>query len=208
MASAQPSGASSARREAILQAALGVFLRYGYKKTSMDDLARAAGMSRQGLYLNFATKDVLFKESVTYLITQSRAAARAALARTDLAIEDRLLGAFLALKLNSDGSEMSQEHMAELFATAVQLVGSVINEFEHALVADLAEALESSGVAAHWKGAGLTAHDLAQHLYAASHGIKHSVKTTDEYKARMRVAVHLVCRTSAQSQHTATVSLP
>ncbi len=44
-----------ARRESILQAAVGVFLRYGYKKTSMDDLARAAGLSRQGLYLHFAT---------------------------------------------------------------------------------------------------------------------------------------------------------
>lgn len=197
----------TARREAILQAALGVFLRYGYKKTSMDDLARAAGMSRQGLYLNFPTKDVLFQESVTYLLTQSRATARAALARTDLPIEERLLGAFFALKLNSDGSEMSQEHMAELFATAVQLVGTVFNEFEQALVADLAEALQSSGVAAKWADAGLSAQDLAQHLYAASHGIKHSVKTTDEYKQRMRVAVHLVCRPPASPQHTNTARL-
>ena len=31
--------------------------RYGFKKTSMDDVAQAAGVSRQGLYLYFDTKE-------------------------------------------------------------------------------------------------------------------------------------------------------
>ena len=39
------------RREALLEAAVGVFARYGFRKTSMDEVARAAGVSRQGLYL-------------------------------------------------------------------------------------------------------------------------------------------------------------
>src|SRR5271170_5728594 len=88
---------SAARRAAILDAATGVFLRYGFKKTSMDDLARAAGISRQGLYLHFATKEALFKEGVLRLVTASRDAGRAALAREDLSIEERLLGAFEAV---------------------------------------------------------------------------------------------------------------
>ena len=57
-----PTEISAARHESLLQAAFGVFLRYGYKKTSMDDLARAAGLSRQGLYLHFANKDALFND--------------------------------------------------------------------------------------------------------------------------------------------------
>jgi AcrR family transcriptional regulator len=185
---------NTARRESILQAAIDVFLRYGYKKTSMDDLARAAGLSRQGVYLHFATKDALFKEVVVYMADQSRATTRAALARHDLAIEDRLLGAFVALKSHSDGSDLSQEHMTELFATATQLVGPVIDELEQALIVDLTHVLQSSGVAAKWKDAGLTAQDLAQHLYAASHGIKHYVKTAAHYREHMRVAIRLVCR--------------
>jgi len=35
---------ATGRRDAVLAAAQGVFLRYGFKKTSMDDLARAAGL--------------------------------------------------------------------------------------------------------------------------------------------------------------------
>ncbi len=46
---------ADARQAAVLEAAVGVFARYGYRKTSMDEVARAAGVSRQGLYLQFAS---------------------------------------------------------------------------------------------------------------------------------------------------------
>jgi AcrR family transcriptional regulator len=187
---------SDARRESLLQAAIGVFLRYGYKKTSMDDLARAADLSRQGLYLHFATKEALFKEAVIQLSRQSRVTMRAALKREDQTIEERLLGAFVAFKSHA-GGDMPREHLDELLLTATQLVGPVIEELEQTVIADVTQFLQSSGVAAEWKAAGLTAKDLAQHLYAASHGIKHQVQTLGEYKDRMRVAVRLVCRTPA-----------
>src|SRR3954469_1304513 len=88
--------ATAARRLAILEAATPVFLRFGFKKTSMDDLARAAGLSRQGLYLQFQTKEALFKAVVEHLMAELEAAARAALARDDLAVEDRLVAGFEA----------------------------------------------------------------------------------------------------------------
>ena len=47
------------RRDTLFHAAAGVFPRYGFRKTSMDDLARAAGLSRQARYLHFATKEAL-----------------------------------------------------------------------------------------------------------------------------------------------------
>lgn len=189
---------SDARRESLLQAAIGVFLRYGYKKTSMDDLARAADLSRQGLYLHFATKEVLFKEAVIQLSRQSRVTMRAELKREDQTIEERLLGAFVAFKSHA-GGDMPREHLDELLLTATQLVGPVIEELEQTVITDVTQFLQSSGVAAEWKAAGLTAKDLAQHLYAASHGIKHQVQTLAEYKDRMRVAVRLVCRTPASA---------
>ena len=39
-----------------LVAAIGVFARYGFRKTSMDDVAAAMGMSRQALYKKFSFK--------------------------------------------------------------------------------------------------------------------------------------------------------
>src|SRR3979490_2294968 len=84
------------QREAILEAATAIFLRYGFKKTSMDDVARAAGVSRQGLYLYFDTKDLLFRESLQHLMSRLISNARAAAEDGNLSFRDRLLGAFEA----------------------------------------------------------------------------------------------------------------
>jgi AcrR family transcriptional regulator len=187
---ADPSDAAAARKAAIVEAATGIFLRYGFKKTSMDDLARAAGLSRQGLYLYFPTKEALFKAMVAHHVDAVRAAGREALAREGLDVEDRLLGAFEAMH----GSAVGSENLDELLATTAELVGPVVCELDEALVADVARTLRAAGVAARWKEAGLSAKDLAEHLSAVSDGIKHKVKTPAEYRDRMRVAVRLVCR--------------
>ncbi len=46
--------------EDIVTAATQVFLRYGYKRVTMADLAEAAHMSRPGLYLFFPSKEQVF----------------------------------------------------------------------------------------------------------------------------------------------------
>ena len=47
-------------QEAVLNAALPLFLRYGYRKTSMEDVARASGFSRQSIYTWYPNKKKLF----------------------------------------------------------------------------------------------------------------------------------------------------
>jgi AcrR family transcriptional regulator len=57
---APPAVAPANTRDAILDAA-GVLLgRYGYQKTTMDDLATQAGIARRTLYLHFRCKDDIF----------------------------------------------------------------------------------------------------------------------------------------------------
>jgi len=191
---ADPTEAATARQTEILDAAIGVFLRYGFRKTSMDDLARAAGISRQGLYLHFPTKEALFKAMVTHTIGVMRADARAAFAREDLELEARVLGAFEAMFSKGIGSE----NLDDLIATTSQLVGSVACTLEDTFVADLTRVLRAAGIAARWKEAGISVKDLAEHLFATSVGIKHQAKSLDEYRERMRVAVRLVCRSAPQ----------
>ncbi|MEM9669653.1 MAG: helix-turn-helix domain-containing protein [Pseudomonadota bacterium] len=45
------------RDEQILEAAMQLFLRYGVKRTSMNDIASEAGVARQTLYNAFSNKD-------------------------------------------------------------------------------------------------------------------------------------------------------
>jgi len=66
------------KRGTILSAAFDVFINYGFRKTSMDDIARAAGMSRPALYQVFRNKTEIFRAASLSLLEmlshQSRAA--------------------------------------------------------------------------------------------------------------------------------------
>jgi AcrR family transcriptional regulator len=183
---------NSARRIALVDAATRVFLRYGFKKTSMDDVARAAGVSRQGLYLHFETKELLFKEAVLRLVDAMRVAVRAALAREDRDVEERLADAFLALHGAAFG-EGGSENGDELLEAATVIVGPVVQELDVTMVADVARVLKSSGVGARWKDAGVSVKELAENLLATSYGVKHRVSGANEYREKMRVAAHIIC---------------
>src|SRR5260221_6351938 len=98
----------SAQREAILVAATAAFLRYGFKKTSMDDVARAAGVSRQGLYLYFDTKDLLFREALQHLVSHLISTAHAVAKDGYLNLSDLLVVAFEAEHF-SDFDKSSRE---------------------------------------------------------------------------------------------------
>ena len=50
----------AARRREILEAAKTCFLKYGYGKTSLDDIAQEAKLSRPLLYRKFANKEAIF----------------------------------------------------------------------------------------------------------------------------------------------------
>lgn len=48
------------RRQDILRAALECFLQFGYGKTSLDDIAKRAGISRPLIYRKFKNKEEIF----------------------------------------------------------------------------------------------------------------------------------------------------
>jgi len=52
---------SAAKRDAIVRAAAQVFLASGYGNASMDQIAAAAGVSKQTVYSHFGDKDTLFE---------------------------------------------------------------------------------------------------------------------------------------------------
>lgn len=55
-------------RQAILAAAEGLFARYGFKKTSIDDIARSARIGKGSVYLHFSSKEEVFAEVVRRVI--------------------------------------------------------------------------------------------------------------------------------------------
>jgi TetR/AcrR family transcriptional regulator, mexJK operon transcriptional repressor len=63
-ADSQEESRSARKRRAILEAATTLFLRNGYRGTSMDEIAAHAGVSKQTVYKGFSDKESLFSEIV------------------------------------------------------------------------------------------------------------------------------------------------
>ena len=59
---------SGRKREAILEAATEAFLATGYSRTSMDEIARLARVSKQTVYMHFGDKERLFTEIVMAIV--------------------------------------------------------------------------------------------------------------------------------------------
>ena len=64
-------GRSARKRQAILDAAREAFLSKGYGRTSMDEIAAAAAVSKQTVYKNFADKESLFTEIIDRSIAET-----------------------------------------------------------------------------------------------------------------------------------------
>lgn len=183
------------RRDAILSAAMTVFARFGYRRASMDEVARAAQLSRQGLYFHFATKEALFAETVGYLLETSLDGARAALAG-DAFLEDRIVAAYDAMfgpHLGS-GSIGSSPHVGELFEAARQQLGDRVRAHEQAFRGVIADALKRGGAIEAAKASGVSADQLVLALDAVASGLKHAVPSREAFVQQLGSAVHAVLR--------------
>ncbi len=60
----------SPRRQRLYDAAADLFVRYGFRKTSIDDLTRAAGVSKGAFYLEFTNKQDLFQALIRHRLVE------------------------------------------------------------------------------------------------------------------------------------------
>jgi AcrR family transcriptional regulator len=173
------------RRIGLLDAAASVFLRFGYRKASMDDVAAAAGLSRQALYLRFANKDELFRAAVQHVLDSSLDAARTAL-RAPGDVSERIVNAYAALHGAHLGDAAGAQVMAELVDVAATLIGPSVHGAADPFIDDVAKVL------APFKARGVSARDMAATIDAASRGIKHTVQNLGSYRREMARVVRVV----------------
>ncbi|MEU4161513.1 TetR/AcrR family transcriptional regulator [Actinoplanes sp. NPDC026670] len=130
---------AASRADEIADSAAAVFQRYGLRKTSMDDLATAAGLSRQGLYLHFRTKEALFHASLRRILQRQREGVAQALAPDGRHLRDRLSAALACL--HSEYTAVYHGTTAELIDAAATLGRSLLDETTRDITAQLAGAL-------------------------------------------------------------------
>jgi AcrR family transcriptional regulator len=182
---------ADARQAAVLDAAVGVFARYGYRKASMDEVARAAGVSRQGLYLQFANKEELFRKAVEHSLDSQLNAAVAALSRRQDSLELRLVAACDAWSGRFVGSFGSDA--ADLMCASTSLAGATLTHYEAQFELAVTRAIADSPLSAFCTTAGLCPADLARTLHATARGLKQRSTSREEFVKGMTVAARMFC---------------
>jgi AcrR family transcriptional regulator len=179
------------RRAKLLETAISVFTRYGYRKTSMDEVARAAGVSRQGLYLHFSTKEELFSAAVEHTLRASLEAASLHLGDAALSVERKLVLAFDEWVGRFVG--MMGAGASDLVEASKALVGPMVDKVDGLFVEAVTKTIRASGLMVAYKASGLTARQLAETLCATARGLKYASPTREAFVEKMTVAVRALC---------------
>lgn len=177
----------SSKPNAIVLAALDLFTRYGYRKTSIDDIAEAAQVAKRTVYLHFENKAAVFLAILEYLGEQVRQRCLAAERMEGTAV-DRLTGLLDAYFGMGFELFSKSEHMPELEETFSKLARSRIGDLNTEYEAWLARFLRSL------KGAGqigmppkeLTVEQVVHILARAAEGSKHDPKVQGDRTAFQR----------------------
>jgi AcrR family transcriptional regulator len=173
-------------RERILEAAFVLFGRYGYKRTSMEDIATEAGLSRAALYLQFRSKEDIFRDLAAGLHHEGLSQAEKAL-RSDQPLAERLRTAVEAKTLRMIEIAYASPHGSELMDEKNRLCGDLATDseqrFQKMLTSVFGSADESREI--DLGAAGLSAPEAADLFAHAILGLKGPQGTTDAYRARL-----------------------
>jgi AcrR family transcriptional regulator len=184
-AGARESG--SAKPNAIVQAGLQLFTKFGYRKTSIDDIAQCAQVAKRTVYLHFENKAAVFLAILEYLADQVRQRCLAAEITRGTAVDrlTALLDAYFGMEFELFSKS---EHMPELEETFSKLARAEIRDLNKDYQDRLARylrSLEKTGEIEE-PPQGLTMEQVVQILIRAAEGTKHDPKVQGDRKALQR----------------------
>jgi len=132
-----------AKRDAVYDAASVVFAQYGFRRTTMNDIAKSAGISRPALYLVFENKEDLFQGLAAHRLDQAINSALSVLQGSGR-IADRFLESLLVFEQIFYEPIADSPHGTELMDISLSLASEVMTKklarFHAALTKSLSEA--------------------------------------------------------------------
>lgn len=157
------------------------FARYGFRKTSMEDVARALGVSRQALYNRFGSKAALAEWATQATIDASLAEALASINQPAQTLVERMLGALDAWVGQHIDALQKSPHGAEVVPMVQRNPGEASRAAERKLVAAMAEAIRLSGPGSAVSRAG----SMAQALCWTARGLIYAVPDHAAFRRQM-----------------------
>jgi len=181
--SSSDEGVGKDKRGRILDAAQSLFLRYGVKRTALDDVVREAGIAKGTLYLYFNSKDALFAAIAERLCAETLRKAEEAIASTS-SLTPRIVGCLDASIGSMHRLTAQSPHIVELTESKEALAAAIFNGFNHKMKNLLRKVLRDGGI----KRA-----DAVEMVFAAAVG---TLETGDSaikpYRARLTALIDVL----------------
>ena len=186
-------------QDLILDAAMRVFRRHGFRRSSIEQAAEEAGLTRQALYHHFPSKEALFRAGIERLYEQALAA-EAAAAR---AAEDGgsgladILVAEIAARIGTLFSALDgSPHLEELFSEHLAQARDLYQTYAARFAAEVATTIARVCRARKLKLArGITVDELARCVEMAVHGTKSaypSMQPIDAFTKQLAVMLRML----------------
>ena len=204
-----PRGDAGSRRAVILDAALRVFGQYGYRRTSMDDVAREADIAKGTIYLSFTSKEEVFQALSERLSQRMLAGAEAASRRPGTTADK--LAAMHAAWFGTYADTISRSpHAAELLDAkhrlSADLVADAASRYKR-LVRDVLTDAAAAGEL-DLEPAGLTADTAAELLIASARGLESSAASPAAYRRYLNALVRVMVAGLSSTHPSDAVSRP
>lgn len=178
------------RQDAILEAAFRAFATYGYRRTTMDDIAQGVGISRSALYLHFRNKEDILRSLATQYFEQAVANVTAELGQPNRGAAETLAAAFVGYDGKFMEIVLGTPHGAEMLDAGHVVSADLLANGEAQIHALLAAWLASGDIPA---GLG-DAQTLATTVLASLKGLKTVAKSPEGYRAAQAQLAQMVAR--------------
>jgi len=161
--------------------------KYGLQKTTMSDIANAAGISRQTLYNTYSNKEEILRAAVKFFMDQDLQAVKDAWA--DMAtLPDKLDVYFEKGPINWYDQIQEMPDAADLMEGISEVVEPALKEADtdwiHTLALLFSEYMESA-----------KANEVADFVFVSSKNAKYSAKTRDQLINRLALLKEMVVST-------------
>lgn len=177
--------ATAAKIDRAVVAASDLFIRHGFGRTTMGDIARAAAMSRPALYLLFPGKEEVFEAVVLHLNEIRMAEIETHLSAVNT-LADRIFTAcdlWLVQVFDLQRTTPDARDMDDLSIPVVRRVYAVLEERIARLIADEAPTALPA-----------TPAELAQGLVFSVRGLGPAAPDVATFRTMTRLQVDLLCR--------------
>lgn len=183
------------KRDLIVEAAKSCFFSYGFKRTSMADIAKRVGISRPALYLHFQNKKAIFRALAEHLHEGTLRQAEMAL-KGEGNVCDRILQAFEHRSINLFALVCDSTHGEELIDINSQVASDVFLAAQQKFTVMLTQVLQQAEIDGEiqLKSLELDAGQAAELLIKSANGLKQASVNSQEYRSLVQRLIRVFAK--------------